>query len=73
MADAKNVTVGELTGTRRRYSTIHLPERVAQTFGLSADESVIRIEHHDEGISPNEIPFWSAFWKMKSKEAKRKK
>ena len=72
MADAKNVTVGELTGTRRRYSTIHLPERVAQAFGLNEDEAVITIEHHDEGISSAEIPFISAFWEIKAKEAKRK-
>jgi len=65
--------VGELIGTRRRYSTMHLPERIAQTFGLSAEEAVIRIEHHDEGISPTEVPFWSAFWSIKSAEAKNRK
>lgn len=64
--------MGELIGTRRRYSTIRLPERVAQMFGLDESDSVITIEHHDEGISPNEIPYWSAFWSIKAKEQKRK-
>lgn len=70
IADAKQTTVGELTGTRRRYSTVRLPERIAQAFGLSADESVITIEHHDEGISAAEIPYISALWSIKAKEQK---
>jgi hypothetical protein len=51
---------------------VRLPERIAQTFGLSEEESVIKIEHHDEGISPNEIPYISALWSLKAAEQKRK-
>lgn len=72
IAEAKQVTVGELTGTRRKYSKIRLPERVAQAFGLSEEESEIIIEHYDEGISSAEIPFISAFWEIKNAEAKNK-
>ena len=72
IADANHTTVGELTGTRRKYSTIQLPERVAQAFGLSEDESQLVIEHYDEGISSNEIPFIMALWEIKKKESKEK-
>jgi hypothetical protein len=60
--------VGELTGTRRRYSKISVPDKIAQFIG--ADELVI--EHFDEGISANEIPFWRAYYEIKRKEEKRK-
>jgi len=56
-----------LTGTRRRWSVIRLPERLAETLG----ESEIIIEHFDEGISPTEIPYISAFWELKEKETSR--
>lgn len=72
IAHANHTTVGELTGSRRKYSTIHLPESVAQAFGLNEDERVITIEHHDEGISVNEIPFISALWDIKNSESKSK-
>jgi hypothetical protein len=68
LADGKNATVGDLTGTRRRYSVVRLPEQIAQLFG--ADE--LRIEHYDEGISTAEIPYWHAFYQIKNEEQKRK-
>jgi hypothetical protein len=68
LADAKNCTVGELTGTRRRYSKVSLPDRLARFVG--ADELVF--EHYDEGVSVNEIPYWSAFWSVKKDEQKHK-
>lgn len=73
VADANHTTVGELTGTRRRYSTIEIPERIAQTFGLSEEERVIRIEHHDEGLSANELTYIRALWEIKEAESKNKK
>lgn len=72
IAHANHTTVGELTGSRRRYSTVHLPESVAQVFGLDKEEAVIRIEHHDEGISVNEIPYISALWDIKNSERDKK-
>jgi hypothetical protein len=69
IADAKNTTVGELTGTRRRYSKVRVPDKWRAFVG--ADE--IHIEHYDEGISTNEIPFWGAFWQIKRDEEKRNK
>jgi hypothetical protein len=62
------MTVGELTGTRRRYSKIRIPDKLAQFIG----DDEITIEHFDEGISVNEIPFWSAFWSIKAEEEKKK-
>jgi hypothetical protein len=50
-----------------------LPERIAQAFGLSEEENLITIEHHDEGISSNEIPFIAALWDIKDKESKKRK
>lgn len=71
IADSNNTTVEELTGTRRRYSTIALPEPIARAFGLSAEDSTIVIEHHDEGMSASEIPFIQALWELKREESER--
>lgn len=69
IADEKNTTVGELTGTRRRYSRILVPEKLRDLIG----EDHIHIEHCDEGISAAEVPFWGAFWKIKEEESKKRK
>lgn len=71
IANANKTTVGELTGARRRYSVVHLPEPLAQRFGLSEEESRIRIEHHDEGLSASEIPFIRALWELHDEESKK--
>ena len=70
IADATHTTVGELTGTRRRYSTITLPEPIARVFGLNEDERVITVEHYDEGMSSSEVPFFQALWEIKNAESK---
>jgi len=57
-----------LTGTRRRYSKIHVPEKLRKLIG----EDTITIEHFDEGISVNEIPYWQAFWDIKKAEENKK-
>jgi len=62
-----------LTGTRRRYSEIRLPERISKALGLGEAENVITIEHKDEGLSASEIPFIRALWGIKSDEEKRSK
>jgi hypothetical protein len=69
LADAKKTTVGELTGARRRYSKIQVPEKLHDFVG----QSEIIIEHIDEGFSMNELPYWSAFWQIKADEEKRRK
>lgn len=72
IADANGTTVGELTGTRRRYSTVKLPERSARALGLEDGESVLTIEHHDEGLSSTEIPFIQALWDIKNDDQESK-
>jgi len=67
IADAHGVTVGELTGERRRYSRIHVPESLRPLVG----QDYIHIEHFDEGINANEVQFWKVFWEMKRKEEER--
>jgi hypothetical protein len=56
-------------GTRRRYSKIQVPDKLRSFVG--AEE--ITIEHYDEGISANELPYWNAFWALKEDEQKKKK
>lgn len=73
IAHYNRTTVGELTGTRRKWSVIHLPDGIAEFFGLNEDERTIRVEHFDDGISANEIPFISALWDIKDKEAEKSK
>jgi hypothetical protein len=46
-----------------------LPGGLARIAG--ADELVF--EHYDEGMSVNEIPYWSAFWSIKRDEEKKRK
>lgn len=72
IAESRNTTVGELTGTRRRYSVLRLPEPIAQRFGLAGEDASIRIDHFDEGISSSEIPFIAALWEIHDKERKQK-
>jgi hypothetical protein len=72
IADAKNVTVGDLTGTRRRYTRVNLPEQLARLVGLGP-EDVIELEHFDDGMAVTELPYWSAFYDIKAKEQKQKK
>jgi hypothetical protein len=69
LADAKQTTVGDLTGSRRRYSVVRIPDSLARIVG--ADE--LTIEHYDEGLSVNEIPYWQAFWQIKRDEEKSRK
>lgn len=69
IADEKKTTVGELLGTRRRYSRIHVPEKLRGLVG----EDHIHIEHHDEGINAAEVQFWGAFWQIKEEAQKKKK
>lgn len=73
IADAQNTSVGDLTGTRRRYSVIRLPERIAQAFGLSEDDRDIKIEHYDEGLSAREVQYTRAFWELRHEEEERRK
>jgi hypothetical protein len=68
IADAKKITVGELTGTRRRYSKIKVPDKWRAFIG----EDELVIEHVDEGMSVNEIPYWNALWNIKQEESKKK-
>jgi hypothetical protein len=73
IAEEKKVTVSELTGTRRKYSKVKLPERVARAFGYDDNEEAeIIIEHYDEGISSAEIPYIAAFWDIKREEEERR-
>jgi hypothetical protein len=69
LADAKNTTVAELTGTRRRYSRIQVPEKLREFVG----EDEIIIDHIDEGINANEILHWSEFWALEKKEQQKAK
>jgi hypothetical protein len=50
---------------------VHLPEPIAQRFGLNAEECRITIEHHDEGLSASEIPFIRALWQLHDEESKK--
>lgn len=68
IADEKRTTVGELLGTRRRYSRIHVPEKLRNLIG----DDFIHVEHYDEGINAAEVQFWGAFWKIKNDEQKKK-
>lgn len=71
IAKHNKTTVGELTGSRRRYSVVQIPEPIAQRFGLSAEESRLHIEHYDEGLSASEIPYIRALWELHNEESKR--
>lgn len=62
-------SVGDLTGTRRRYSKVRLPDRLARFVG--ADE--LTVEHFDDGISVNELPYWRALAAIKREEEKSRK
>jgi len=66
LADRKNTTVGELTGTRNRYYKIRVPEKLQSFIG----EKEIRIDYVDEGISSIEIMYWNAYYEVQDKENK---
>lgn len=67
IADALGTTVGELTGERRRYSRIEVPEKLRDWVG----QDYIHIEHYDEGINANEVQFWKVFWELKRQEEEK--
>jgi len=70
IAEARGTTVGELTGTRRRYSIFRLPEPIAQRLGIDPEDAAIRVDHYDEGISSSEVTFIRALWKIHERENK---
>lgn len=67
LADAKKTTVGELTGTRRKYSRIRIPQKMQSMVG----EEYVIIEHIDEGINAAEINMWAAFYEIKNEQERR--
>lgn len=67
LADSKHTTVAELTGTRRKYSRIRVPQKLQSIVG----EEYVIIDHIDEGINAAEINMWAAFYEIKNEQERR--